>query len=364
MRIPIVCAKCGNDFSAPETFVGRKAVCPACGTGVRVPDPGTGVGGRSASRRGSPGGLKGLKLGLMVVGGVVALVLIAMAWEKMPSLSQMNVAAIPVQNTGPNSPETIPAESPQPEHTDTEDPAEVARPPSISETPALPPETKPPRAVPPPKRPPQAVSKQTRAAAAVEEYDTDRGQRLFANVKRVVIVRGGKENAQLNPNNPQAPDSRVAIPNVPNNNNNNRNTKNKNPDPREAIWTEIVANGRHVIEKMGLDESAKKADQEAAVLTITVDVQPSEKGTPGTKEISISAELTCADPSAGSRSMTYAKVWKAEQDLGTISGKSSKTGKLPNSVEGQLTKFFGKFRGAYNQAVQAAKEADEAESEE
>lgn len=333
MRIPITCVKCGNDFSAPESFVGRKVVCPSCGKGVRVTETGNGIGSgeRSPARQSGNSGRSGgrrLKLGLGVVGGVAVVVLIAMALENLPSLSQLNLASLQGQNAPPPSAELTPVAP----NSVSENSPDNASPPEIRQPPTPLSETKPARAEPAPKRPPNADPKQVpkpNRAMASEEFDSDRGRQLFANVKRVVIVRGGKVN--------------------------------KNQDPRGAIWNEAVANGRRVIEKLGLDFSTGNPGPDAAVLTVTLEIQPSKKGTPGTKEISVSAELTCADPAAESSSRKYAKVWKAEQELGSISAKSSKAGKLPNSVEDQMTKFFGKFRNAYNQAVQAEKDDGKAE---
>ncbi len=303
---------------------------------------------------------------MIVVGGVAALVLGAMALENMPTLTQMGLSVVQGPTATPPSPET----NPEPSIPDQNSPPVS---PEIAETSPPPPaEAEPAPARPKPVRPPRVVPKpkQTREMAT-EEFDSERGRELFAKMKRVVIVRGDEFDPALMANDPAAAAAATATAGADTKNRNkgrnNRNTPNGDntaamtyQDPMWAIWSETLANSERVIEKMGLEASKGKPGREAAVLTITLDMQESEKGKPGTMELSISAELTCADPSSDKRSVSYAKVWKAEQDLGTVSAKSSQLGKLPNSVESQMTKFFGKFRGAYNQAVQATKDADEA----
>ena len=98
------------------------------------------------------------------------------------------------------------------------------------------------------------------------------------------------------------------------------------------------------------------------VMTVKVEVHPAKKGTSGTQEVSISAELICPDAEADSESDRFAKVWKAESSLGTISRKAAQTGKIPNSMDENIAEFFGKFRAAYNRSVRAAKESKDAAS--
>ncbi len=317
MRISISCSKCGRDFSAPSTFAGRRVKCPDCGTGVRVTGSAAASGdgdeeaaprssGTMRARRG--GGGPNPKVVVGVIGGIAALVAGAMALQHMPSLEQLSrmtqgstVVTTP-QPPAPVTPTPEPeAKPPEPEPTPEPEPV-------VQETPK-------------PKKP--AKPKRDRALAA-DEIDSDRGNRLFHNVKSIVLVKA--KGSQFN-------------------------------DPKGGIWKRVQARTKVTIEKMGIDFStAGRAAPDDAALSITLSMQPVKKGTPGTQELLMSAELTCPDPDATGDDAYYATVWRAEDSLGTMSAKAIKTGKLSDSLDQHLTSVYGKFRLAHSRAAKGTKD--------
>lgn len=345
MRIPITCGSCGRDFSAPDTFVGRKVVCPECGQGVKVRNSGIATpkdGGSDDSQpiarrtRGRVSVSGPSPKVLMGIFGVIAAVVVAgMAVNKLPSLADMNslIATQPVNSAPPpNNSVAQPAEAAA-APVDQPIPGGAIRPPEgeleaqrkaqelVNQPPANIPKPEPKAA---PARPAGADRSQ-----ATDESDTERGQRLLADVKDIVLVRVGNKNGQ-------------------------------SYDPRGTIWKKVSDRSKNAAEKMGLKFSAGSPGRNSAVLQIEMTGKPSPVGAAGTQEVSLAAELICVDPQAkGSR---FASVWKHEESVGTIARTALKSGKVPEKMDKGIADFVSRFRVAYQKAAKSAKssEPDEA----
>lgn len=157
-----------------------------------------------------------------------------------------------------------------------------------------------------------------------DEYDTDRGRKLFAEVKEIILVSGA--NIQ-------------------------------NFDPQGEIWNRVILRSQKAVEKSGIQLSFGKSRPDVSLLVVILKMEPSRKGTDGTQELSVTAELMCVDPLAKKNAAPLAKVWKAEEKIGSVSLAAAAQGRVPKSVDEKLSGFFGKFRTAYNRAVKANKEA-------
>jgi hypothetical protein len=159
---------------------------------------------------------------------------------------------------------------------------------------------------------------------ATEEYDTDRGRRLFAEVHEIFLINA----------------SHI-----------------RNFDPTDEIWNRVILRSQKAVEKSGIELSFGQPAPDAAVLMVYLEMKRSRKGTQGTQELFVKAELICFDPLAKKNVSPLAKVWKDERSVGTVSLDSAMMGKVPRSVDENLSKFFSSFRTAYNRAVKAQKEA-------
>lgn len=159
---------------------------------------------------------------------------------------------------------------------------------------------------------------------ATEEYDTDRGRRLFAEVEEIFLING------------------ASIANF---------------DPTDAIWSRVITRSQKAVEKSGIELSFGRPAPDAAVLIVMLEMKRSRKGTEGTQELVVKAELICFDPLAKKNVSPLAKVWKDERSVGTVSISAAAVGRVPPSVDENLAKFFSSFRTAYNKAVKANKEA-------
>lgn len=157
-----------------------------------------------------------------------------------------------------------------------------------------------------------------------EEYDTARGRRLLAEVKEIVLVNAAKR---------------------------------RNFDPSGAMWGRVILRSQKAIEKTGIQLSEGEQRPDLAFMVVLLEMKPSKKGTDGTQDLMVTAELTCVDPLAKKNEPPLAKVWKAEKKIGTISLGAAASGKVPQTVDTNLAEFFGSFRTAYNRAVKATKEA-------
>lgn len=326
MRIPVTCGGCGRDFSAPQTHAGRKVVCPGCGQGVRVSSSGGGAGDDDDERprpegrgRRSGGSLPNPKVILGIFGVIAALVAASVAYNNMPSLAQLNQMTVASPAPAPLTSPAVPVI--QQQDIPPVDPAPVEEPKATPE-PATPKDTPQPKQTEDLGDPKSKVARpQFDRSHATDEVDTERGQQLFAQVKHVVLVK----------------DPGTSI-----------------TDPRKAIWNRMAARAKVTIEKLGLEFSNERPGRDDAVLTVLLEMRKANKGTAGTQELMITAELTCPDPDA-ERASRYAKVWQSVDSLGTIARASAQSGTVPKTMDDHLTKYFGSFRVAHTKAVKAAK---------
>src|SRR5262249_2812347 len=116
------------------------------------------------------------------------------------------------------------------------------------------------------------------------------------------------------------------------------------------------------VEKSGIQLSEGEPRPDTAFMVVMLEMKPSKKGTDGTQDLTVTAELTCVDPLAKKNASPLAKVWKAEKKIGTIGIGAAASGRVPRPVDANLAEFFGSFRTAYNRAVKANKEAKNAGS--
>jgi hypothetical protein len=82
------------------------------------------------------------------------------------------------------------------------------------------------------------------------------------------------------------------------------------------------------------------------------------KGTSGTQELVISAELICADPAAKGSASPLVRVWKSEETLGTVALEALITGNFPRQADEKLAKFFQSFLSARMKVVREAPAAE------
>lgn len=326
MRIPVTCGGCGRDFSAPQTHAGRKVVCPGCGQGVRVSTSG-GAADEDDERprpegRGRRGGgvAPNPKVILGIFGAVAALVAASVAYNNLPSLAQLNqmvaTSPAPAPVTSPAVPVIQQQDIPPAEPAPVEEPKVTPNPPSPKESSLLK-QTEDPAG---PKS--KAARPRFDRSHATDEVDTEHGQQLFAQVKHVVLLKD--------------PDTKIM-------------------DPRKAIWNRVAARAKVTVEKLGLEFSNERPGRDDAVLTVLLEMRKASKGTAGTQELMITAELTCPDPDAERGAARYATIWRSVDSLGTIARASAQSGNVPKTMDDHLTKYFGSFRVAHTKAVKAAK---------
>lgn len=349
MRIPITCGSCGRDFSAPDTHIGRKVVCPDCGTGVKVRSSGIATPRESeddvpqSGTRRARGGGPSPKVILGIFGAVAAIAAAAVVMQNLPDLSQINSVVVtpPLPQASPANP--APAgqageAGPQPKNNNPD------------ATPAIPvPEAiRPPEAELEAKRKreaeinqaptnqvmrssgdaPGAASKSTRPGqhhrtGAEDEVDTDRGQRLLGRMRSVVLVREGARN-------------------------------DRSFDPRGLIWKRVTDRYKAALEKVGMKFSTGSPGSKSAVLKVAMKGKPSPVGTPGTQEITLSAELICFDSQVKGGGTPYASVWKQEDSVGTIARNAIRSKRIPEKLDRNLGDFVNRFRVACQQAAKAA----------
>lgn len=389
MRIPISCSACHHDFSAPPSFVGRKVKCPECGKSTRVSD----AGGRSSSddegSRGSRSRRRGESSGkgpILVVVGIAAILGIGIGLNNLPDLTQM------VQNTvsspggaSPGAASSTPDDaSAAPPVTEPVPVDLMAKPPGTEEVASNPPPEMP--AEPEDPEPPK-INRNDRSLAA-DEVESELGQKLLADIRRVVLIREGVPTTQNSPMPPSAIPGTPTLPGIPGSpgdpagavppaapeappvqplapvsgkgGKGKKNARQNAVDLSAVLWSHVQARSKYTVENLGLEHAIGKPKPNSPVLAVTIAIRPFKQLTDGTQEITITAELTCENKSADSDSSRYAVVWKEEQVLGTVSRKSAQLGKVPDKVDEHLGEFFGKFRAAYRKAVRHIKEAEEA----
>lgn len=343
MRIPITCGACGRDFSAPDTHVGRKVVCPGCGQGVKVKNSGIASNDGDSddarpTRRARGGGTSVNPKVLMGIFGVIAAVVVAgMAVNKLPSLADMNsmIVTPPPANPPPpannnNNNNVVQADESKSAPVDEAIPSGAIRPPEgelEAQRKAQELMNQPPANVPRPEQGAFPGAPGPDRSQAADESDTERGRRLLAQVKDVVLVRVGNKNGQ-------------------------------SYDPRGTIWKKVSDRSKTTAEKLGLKFGSGSPGRNSAVLQIEMTGKPSPVGAAGTQEVSLAAELICVDPKAKGKSSRYATVWKHEDSVGTIARTALRSGKVPEKMDKGIADFVSRFRVAYQQAAKAATSSD------
>ncbi len=163
---------------------------------------------------------------------------------------------------------------------------------------------------------------------ASEELGTERGRKLFAAVEEIFLVNMTERKT-------------VAL------------------DASGRIWTRVIVKSQGAIEKSKIQLSFGEPAADAAVMLVILELKNSRKGTAGTQELKITAQLICAEPHAKKSESPYVMVWKEEETIGTIALGALVEGKFPKQADEKLANFFGKFRSAYMKAVREQKEADD-----
>lgn len=167
------------------------------------------------------------------------------------------------------------------------------------------------------------VEKDLSRKIASDEFDTERGQKLLAEVKEIVVINGASIG---------------------------------NFDPTGAIWNRVILRSERAVEKSGIQLSFGRPRPDVSVLVIILEMNPTRKGgVDGTQELTVKGELVCFDPLAKKNQTPLARVWKHEKKVGTVSLSAAAAGKVPMTVDNNLADFFGNFRSTYNRAVKAQK---------
>jgi hypothetical protein len=130
----------------------------------------------------------------------------------------------------------------------------------------------------------------------------------------------------------------------------------------DPIWKRLIERSKTTLKVTGVVPTTDSPDRKSAVLSVMLTAMPKEDDDGDLMDWTVSAELICADLSNPSQP-EYAKVWKAEQELGTLSQKAFDDGKLSKAVNDGLTEFCTSLRAARVRAERAMKEAHEADSD-
>lgn len=164
--------------------------------------------------------------------------------------------------------------------------------------------------------------------AVIDEVGTPAGAKLFADLKEIFLINAMRRSSF---------------------------------DPTGAIWERVILRSQSAIEKSGVLLSFGQPAPDAAVMIVHLELKPTRKGTVGTQELVIKAELICVDPFA-KRAKQAVRVWKGEEVVGTIALEAALAGQVPRSADTNLGKFFQSFRSAISKAQRDVKAAAEAEN--
>ena len=176
-------------------------------------------------------------------------------------------------------------------------------------------------------RPPEGQGSRELAG---DEIDTDRGNKLFADVEEIILLNlAPPEDAET--------------------------------DTTGRIWSTVVAHSEHAVEEMGIDLAFGEPAPDAAVMMVMMELTPDRNRGVVTHTMELSADLICFDPTAPS-SRRYARVWHGDAEIGTVSLLALSRGRIPRSMREGLREFFGDFRQAHGAATRAAEEAEKRES--
>ncbi|MEK6257518.1 MAG: trypsin-like peptidase domain-containing protein [Planctomycetota bacterium] len=174
----------------------------------------------------------------------------------------------------------------------------------------------------------KAYTKSIDRKLAREELGTEKGRKMFAAVEEIFLV-------------------------------NATNTKTVALDASGRIWDRVILKSKSAIEKSKIQLSFGEPAADAAVMLVILELKSSRKGTAGTQELKITAQLICAEPHGKKSESPYCMVWKEEETVGTISLTALLGGTFPRLADEKLASLFSKFRTAYTKAVREQKEADE-----
>jgi len=174
----------------------------------------------------------------------------------------------------------------------------------------------------------KAYTKSIDRKLATEEMGTDRGRKLFAGVEEIFLLNATDRKT-------------VAL------------------DASGRIWERVILKSKGAIEKSKIQLSFGEPASDAAVMFVILELKNSRKGTAGTQELKITAQLICSEPHGKKSESPYVMVWKEEETIGTISLVALVDGTFPRQADEKLAGFFGKFRAAYTKAVREQKEADD-----
>ena len=165
---------------------------------------------------------------------------------------------------------------------------------------------------------------------AGDEIDTDRGNKLFADVEEIILLNlAPPEDAEF--------------------------------DTTGRIWATVVAHSEHAVEKMDINLAFGEPAPDAAVMMVVMELTPERNRGVITHTMELSADLICFDPTAPS-SRRYARVWHGDAKIGTVSLLALSQGRIPRSMREGLREFFGDFRQAHGAASRAAEKAEMRES--
>lgn len=167
---------------------------------------------------------------------------------------------------------------------------------------------------------------------AVDEVGTARGQKLLSQTKEIFVINGT---------------SRLTLA----------------LDPTGAIWDKVIRRSQVIVERCKIDLSFGRPADDAAVMIVIFKMKPTRKGTLGTQELSIEAELICLDPDAKKSRSPYSTVWKDEETIGTISLEALATGNFPRAADDKLAKFFQGFQSAYLRSTKEPAKTDDAKKD-
>ena len=114
------------------------------------------------------------------------------------------------------------------------------------------------------------------------------------------------------------------------------------------------------MEKSNIQLSVGVPSDDAAIMFVILELKTSKKKTTlsGTQELHIKAELICKDDKAKADESKICRIWKGEENLGTVSINSLMNGVFPPQAEEKLSGFFLKFRGAFSKARRSVKKSD------
>src|SRR5262249_39807085 len=136
-------------------------------------------------------------------------------------------------------------------------------------------------------------------------------------------------------------------------------------DSTGAIWDKVILKSKGAVEKSKIELSEGRPSEDAAIMYVILELKTSKKktATAGTQELHITAELLCKDANAKRGESPVCRIWKGEENIGTISLTALRNGSFPNTTEENLSKFFRKFRAACTKARMEQKDGDSSDKD-